>query len=104
MGDGEAETGALATSWHSNKFANPTKDGVVLPILHLNGYKIANPTVLDRIPAEELRSLMIGYGHNPYFFEVEDDGDIADAHRRFATLLDTVLNEISEIKSRGRSA
>ena len=65
VGDGEAETGALATSWHSNKFTNPAKDGVVLPILHLNGYKIANPTVLDRIPAEELRSLMIGYGHNP---------------------------------------
>ena len=65
VGDGEAETGALATSWHSNKFTNPAKDGVVLPILHLNGYKIANPTVLDRIPHEELRSLMIGYGHHP---------------------------------------
>lgn len=72
VGDGEAETGALATSWHSNKFANPNKDGVVLPILHLNGYKIANPTVLARIPADELRSLMVGYGHNPYFFEVPD--------------------------------
>ena len=69
IGDGEAETGALATSWHSNKFVNPAKDGVVLPILHLNGYKIANPTVLDRIPQDELRSLMVGYGHNPYFFE-----------------------------------
>ena len=100
VGDGEAETGALATSWHSNKFTNPAKDGVVLPILHLNGYKIANPTVLDRIPTDELRSLMIGYGHNPYFFEAEEGGDIADAHRRFAMLLDTVLNEISEIKSR----
>ena len=100
VGDGEAETGALATSWHSNKFTNPAKDGVVLPILHLNGYKIANPTVLDRIPTDELRSLMIGYGHNPYFFEADEGGDIADAHRRFAMLLDTVLNEISEIKSR----
>lgn len=73
IGDGEAETGALATSWHSNKLANPRTDGVVLPILHLNGYKIANPTVLARIPEEELRSLMIGYGHRPYFFEVPDD-------------------------------
>jgi xylulose-5-phosphate/fructose-6-phosphate phosphoketolase len=102
VGDGEAETGALATSWHSNKFVNPAKDGVVLPILHLNGYKIANPTILDRIPVEELRSLMIGYGHNPYFFEVKqnDDGDDTDAHRRFATLLDTVLNEVSEIKAK----
>jgi phosphoketolase len=67
VGDGEAETGALATSWHSNKFINTAKDGVVLPILHLNGYKIANPTVLARIPADDLRSLMVGYGHNPYF-------------------------------------
>ena len=104
VGDGEAETGALATSWHSNKFLNPAQDGVVLPILHLNGYKIANPTVLARIPEEELRALMIGYGHNPYFFEVPDEGDgaaddAADAHRRFATLLDEVLNEISEIKA-----
>ena len=65
VGDGEAETGALATSWHSNKFTNPVKDGVVLPILHLNGYKIANPTVLARIPVGELRSLMVGYGHDP---------------------------------------
>jgi xylulose-5-phosphate/fructose-6-phosphate phosphoketolase len=100
VGDGEAETGALATSWHSNKFINTAKDGVVLPILHLNGYKIANPTVLARIPADDLRSLMVGYGHNPYFFEVKEDDDTADAHRRFATLLDTVFNEISEIKTR----
>jgi xylulose-5-phosphate/fructose-6-phosphate phosphoketolase len=106
IGDGEAETGALATSWHSNKLLNPAKDGVVLPILHLNGYKIANPTVLARIPEQELRSLMIGYGHNPYFFEVPDEPDDAartdrhaDAHRRFAALLDTVLNEIAEIKA-----
>ena len=101
IGDGEAETGALATSWHSNKFMHPLKDGVVLPILHLNGYKIANPTVLDRIPPDELRSLMIGYGHNPYFFEVADDNspDHTDAHRRFAALLDEVLDEVATIKA-----
>ena len=100
VGDGEAETGPLATSWHSNKFVNRTHDGVVLPILHLNGYKIANPTVLDRIPKEELRSLMVGYGHQPYFFEATEDTDLAEAHRNFAELLDTVLNEIAEIKAR----
>ena len=100
VGDGEAETGALATSWHSNKFVNPQNDGVVLPILHLNGYKIANPTVLDRIPKDELRSLMVGYGHNPYFFEATDDGDHFDDHRRFARLLDDVLDEIAAIKAR----
>ena len=99
VGDGEAETGALATSWHSNKFINPAKDGVVLPILHLNGYKIANPTILDRISQDELRSLMIGYGHNPYFFEAKEDEDHAEAHRRFAALLDEVLDEIAAIKS-----
>ena len=65
VGDGEAETGALATGWHSNKLLHPAKDGVVLPILHLNGYKIANPTILARIPTSELRALMIGYGHSP---------------------------------------
>jgi xylulose-5-phosphate/fructose-6-phosphate phosphoketolase len=106
VGDGEAETGPLATSWHSNKFTHPAKDGVVLPILHLNGYKIANPTVLARIPEDELRSLMIGYGHNPHFFEVPDsDGNGGDdatrfeAHRRFAALLDEVFNEIAEKKA-----
>ncbi|MGK2881716.1 MAG: phosphoketolase family protein [Mycobacterium sp.] len=100
VGDGEAETGALATSWHSNKFLHPVKDGVVLPILHLNGYKIANPTVLDRIPSDELKSLMVGYGHRPYFFEATEDDDHADVHRRFAELLDEVMNEIAEIKAR----
>ncbi len=105
IGDGEAETGALATSWHSNKLTNPGADGVVLPILHLNGYKIANPTVLARIPEDELRSLMIGYGHDPYFFEVPDDtaddaAGHAAAHRRFAALLDEVLNKIADIKAR----
>ncbi len=101
VGDGEAETGALATSWHSNKFLHPANDGVVLPVLHLNGYKIANPTVLDRIPQDELRSLMIGYGHKPYFFEVTDDdaADHAGAHQRFAALLDEVLDDIAAIKA-----
>ncbi len=106
VGDGEAETGALATSWHSNKFVHPAKDGVVLPILHLNGYKIANPTVLARIPEDELRALMVGYGHNPYFFEVPDSDGVAsgdtahaDAHRRFAELLDAVFDEIAEMKA-----
>ncbi|MCX5043161.1 phosphoketolase family protein [Aldersonia sp. NBC_00410] len=100
IGDGEAETGALATSWHSNKFVNPIHDGVVLPILHLNGYKIANPTVLARIPNDELASLMVGYGHKPHFFVVEEGDDPADCHRRFAELLDEVLNEIADIKAR----
>ncbi|WP_159795993.1 phosphoketolase family protein [Puerhibacterium puerhi] len=102
VGDGEAETGPLATSWHSNKFVNPAQDGVVLPILHLNGYKIANPTVLARIPQEELRDLMVGYGHKPYFFEVEDGSTEShlDIHRRFAALLDEVLDEIAAIKQR----
>ena len=104
VGDGEAETGALATSWHSNKFINAQQDGVVLPILHLNGYKIANPTVLDRIPADELRSLMIGYGHNPHFFNVGEDDDHFDAHRRFARLLDDVLDEIAVIKAKAAAS
>src|SRR6267142_1478135 len=72
VGDGEAETGALATSWHSNKFLNPARDGAVLPILHLNGYKIAGPTVLARIPKEELDALLRGYGHTPYFVEGDE--------------------------------
>ncbi len=100
VGDGEAETGPLATSWHSNKFVNPVNDGVVLPILHLNGYKIANPTVLARIDDDELRDLMVGYGHTPYFFTGGfDDEDIADVHRRFAALLDQVLDHIARIKA-----
>ncbi|MGI4895432.1 MAG: phosphoketolase family protein, partial [Janthinobacterium lividum] len=100
IGDGEAETGPLATSWHSNKFVNPRNDGVVLPILHLNGYKIANPTVLARIPEDELLALMRGYGHHPHLFTGGFDGeDPAAAHRRFADLLDTVLDEIADIKA-----
>ncbi|WP_309135506.1 phosphoketolase family protein [Cellulomonas sp.] len=101
VGDGEAETGPLATSWHSNKFVNPRQDGVVLPILHLNGYKIANPTVLARIPDEELNSLMVGYGHEPFTFVAGfDDEDDLSIHRRFAELLDRVLDRIAEIKQR----
>ncbi|WP_051196934.1 phosphoketolase family protein [Jonesia quinghaiensis] len=102
VGDGEAETGPLATSWHSNKFINPATDGTVLPILHLNGYKIANPTLLDRIPHEELEALMVGYGHKPHFFEAgyDESEEPASFHRRFAELLDTVLDEIDAIKKR----
>ncbi|NMM30485.1 MAG: phosphoketolase family protein [Cellulomonas sp.] len=101
IGDGEAETGPLATSWHSNKFVHPLKDGVVLPILHLNGYKIANPTVLARIPESELLDLMRGYGHKPHMFVGGFDGeDHATVHARFAALLDEVMDEIAAIKER----
>ncbi|MFE1644282.1 phosphoketolase [Microbacterium sp. P01] len=100
IGDGEAETGPLATSWHSNKFLDPLTDGVVLPILHLNGYKIANPTVLARIPEEELLTLMRGYGHTPYLVSGGFDGeDPMAVHQRLAETLDTVLNQIAEIKA-----
>jgi xylulose-5-phosphate/fructose-6-phosphate phosphoketolase len=94
VGDGEAETGPLATSWHSNKFSDPERDGRVLPILHLNGYKIANPTVLARIPEEELASLLRGYGHEPLLFTAGfDDEDFLSIHRRFAELLDRALDD-----------
>ena len=96
VGDGEAETGPLAASWHSNKFLNPRRDGVVVPILHLNGYKIANPTVLARIPQEELRRLLEGYGHKPYFVEGDDP---AEVHQRLAASLDEVTDELQRIKS-----
>ncbi|WP_236834933.1 phosphoketolase [Blastococcus sp. KM273129] len=99
VGDGEAETGPLAASWHANKFADPVTDGAVLPILHLNGYKIANPTVLARIPREELLELMRGYGHAPYLVEGDDP---ADMHQRFAATLDRCLDEIAEIQRRAR--
>jgi len=100
VGDGEAETGPLATSWHSNKFLNPVHDGVVLPILHLNGYKIAGPTVLARISHDELEQLFRGYGYNPYFVE----GDEPDAmHRLMAVTLDTVVGEITRIRTGARS-
>ncbi len=104
VGDGEAETGPLATSWHGNKFVDPLHDGVVLPILHLNGFKIANPTVLARIPEAELLELMRGYGHTPYLVSGGFDGeDPLEVHRRFAETLDVVLNHIADIKSRARN-
>src|SRR5580698_10218508 len=99
IGDGEAETGALATSWHSNKFLNPVSDGAVLPILHLNGYKIANPTVLARIPHEELESLLRGYGYAPHFVEGDDP---AVMHELMATTLETVIGEIRDIQAEAR--
>jgi xylulose-5-phosphate/fructose-6-phosphate phosphoketolase len=99
VGDGEAETGPLATSWHSNKFLNPATDGAVLPILHLNGYKIANPTVLARIPYRELECLLEGYGFMPYFVEGDDP---AAMHRLMADTLDRVLDEIARIQHAAR--
>jgi xylulose-5-phosphate/fructose-6-phosphate phosphoketolase len=99
VGDGEAETGPLATSWHSNKFVNPRRDGVVLPVLHLNGYKIANPTVLARIEEEELADLMKGYGHTPLFFTADADEDHLSVHKRFAAILDEALDQIAQIKA-----
>src|SRR5271157_3405704 len=100
VGDGEAETGPLAASWHSNKFLNPARDGAVLPVLHLNGYKIANPTVLARIPRGELRSLLEGYGYAPRFVEGSDP---AQMHQLMASTLDQVLEEIAAIQERARS-
>jgi xylulose-5-phosphate/fructose-6-phosphate phosphoketolase len=99
VGDGEAETGPLATSWHSNKFLNPASDGAVLPILHLNGYKIANPTILARIPREELIELLHGYGWTPYFVEGHDPMPM---HEAMAATLDKVIEEIRAIQSAAR--
>jgi xylulose-5-phosphate/fructose-6-phosphate phosphoketolase len=99
IGDGEAETGALAASWHSNKFANPATDGAVLPILHLNGYKIANPTILARIGDDELRRLLEGYGHRPILVSGDDP---ADVHRQLAAALDDALDDIAGIQARAR--
>jgi len=98
VGDGEAETGPLAASWHSNKFLDAARDGAVLPVLHLNGYKIANPTVLARIPEEELRRLLEGYGHAPRFVSGDDPAAMHDA---MAEALDGALDEIAAIKERG---
>jgi len=100
VGDGEAETGPLATSWHSNKFLNPVQDGAVLPILHLNGYKIAGPTVLARLPHEELESLFIGYGYKPYFVEGSDPETM---HQLMAATLDTAIAEIKVIQNDART-
>jgi xylulose-5-phosphate/fructose-6-phosphate phosphoketolase len=103
VGDGEAETGPLAASWHSNKFLNPKTDGAVLPVLHLNGYKIANPTVLARIPERELVSLFEGYGWRPIVVTGGFDGEApADVHRRLAAALDDALDEIHEIQVTAR--
>src|SRR5205809_6114037 len=100
IGDGEAETGPLATSWHSNKFLNPARDGAVLPILHLNGYKIANPTVLGRLTDEELARLFTGYGYKPHFVEGHEPESM---HQLMAATLDTVIEEIRAIQNEGRS-
>ncbi len=100
IGDGEAETGALAASWHSNKFLNPAHDGAVLPMLHLNGFKIANPTVLSRISREELTNLLRGYGHEPHFVEGDDPTLV---HQALAGTLDAVLARIRRIQSAARS-
>ena len=100
VGDGEAETGPLATSWHSNKFLNPVHDGAVLPILHLNGYKIAGPTVLARLPHDELESLFIGYGYRPYFVEGDDP---ATMHQQMAATLDVAVADIKKIQRTSRA-
>lgn len=101
VGDGESETGPLATSWHSNKFINPIRDGAVLPILHLNGYKIANPTILSRISHEELEALFIGYGYEPYFVEGDDPMTM---HKKMATILEECVNKIKTIQEEARSS
>ena len=100
VGDGEAETGPLATAWHSNKYLNPIRDGAVLPILHLNGYKIANPTVLGRISHKQLKSLFIGYGYKPYFVEGSDPYTV---HQLMAQTLETVIGEIKDIQREART-
>src|ERR1051325_4801249 len=100
IGDGEAETGALATSWHSNKFLNPARDGAVLPILHLNGYKIANPCFLARIPKEELRKLFEGMGYKPYFVEGREAQSV---HQQLAEVMDTCVAEIKQIWANARA-
>ena len=100
VGDGEAETGPLAASWHSNKFLNPARDGAVLPILHLNGYKIANPTILARLDDQELTHLFTGYGYKPYFVEGDDP---EPTHQRMAATLDTVIAEIQAIQKTHRA-
>lgn len=100
VGDGEAETGPLATSWHSNKFLNPVTDGAVLPILHLNGYKIASPTILARIPEDELQKLFEGYGYKPYFVGGHEP---AQVHQDLAAVMDTVTADIRQIWSDART-
>ena len=104
VGDGEAETGPLATSWHSNSFVDPAVDGAVLPILHLNGYKIANPTLLARMPEEQLRQLMYGYGYDPHFVTVSDPSATEEAHRDFAAVLDACIDDIHGIQEQARTS
>jgi xylulose-5-phosphate/fructose-6-phosphate phosphoketolase len=99
IGDGEAETGPLAASWHANKFLDPVSDGTVLPILHLNGYKIANPTVLARIPERELLALLEGYGHEPFVVEIEADEDPMAVHARMAATMDRIIDTIAGIRA-----
>ncbi|HSV57711.1 MAG TPA: phosphoketolase family protein [Variovorax sp.] len=101
VGDGEAETGPLATAWHSNKFINPARDGAVLPILNLNGYKIANPTILARISHEELEALFVGYGYKPYFVE---GGEPSEMHQKMAATLDAAIGEIRAIRKKAGDA
>ena len=101
IGDGEAETGPLATSWHSNKFLNPVTDGAVLPILHLNGYKIAGPTVLARIPREELTQLLVGYGYEPYYVDAQTPP--AATHKVMAQTLEAVITRIKSIQQAART-
>jgi len=101
VGDGEAETGPLATAWHSSKFLNPIRDGAVLPILHLNGYKINNPTILSRIPHEELEALFKGYGWTPHFVEGDDPQPM---HQKMAATMDQCISEIRTIQEQARAS
>ncbi len=101
VGDGEAETGPLATAWHSNKYINPLRDGAVLPVLNLNGYKIANPTLLARISAEELEQLFRGYGYTPYFVEGDDP---AEVHQQLAATMETAIQQIREVQQTQRAS
>jgi xylulose-5-phosphate/fructose-6-phosphate phosphoketolase len=101
VGDGEAETGPLATAWHSNKFLNPVRDGAVLPILNLNGYKIANPTVLARISHEELEALFVGYGYTPYFVEGSDP---VEMHQKMAATLERAIGDIRTAQQTARAS
>ncbi|TRU23102.1 MAG: phosphoketolase family protein [Microcystis aeruginosa Ma_MB_S_20031200_S102] len=103
VGDGEAETGPLATAWHSNKFLNPIRDGAVLPILNLNGYKIANPTILSRISTHELESLFVGYGYTPYIVECKEDEDLLHCHQKMAATLEHCINQIRSYQQEARS-
>jgi phosphoketolase len=104
VGDGEAETGPLAASWHSNKFLDPARDGAILPILQLNGFKIANPTLLARIPQAELEKLFEGYGYRPITVAVADPDDHAAAHQAMAAALDDALSDITRIQATARAA